>query len=310
MNLIWLVVGVVLLYLGGEGLVRGAVAIGRRFEVSPIVIGLTIVSVGTSSPELSATLAGVFQGAPAISFGNVVGSNVANLGLVLGLTALIWPLDVAARFIRREIPFMLGVSAAMFLLIRDDSIGRIEGTILLLGLVLYLRSLFTDKEGPEVEAEFERAYGEGQKSVWGAVLAVAVGIALLVVGAHVLIKGAVGLARSLGVSERVIGLTMVAFGTSLPELASSVAAAIRHEGDLVLGNLIGSNIFNILFILGTTAVIRPIPVESATVWVDLVVMMGVSILTWLLLRSGHRLARIEGSLLLASYLAYLIYLFV
>ena len=310
MNVIWLIIGIVLLYIGGEGLVRGATGLGRRFGVSPIVIGLTIVSFGTSSPELAATLAGVFQGAPAVSFGNVVGSNIANLGLVLGLTALIWPINVAAQFIRREMPILLAVSAAMFFLVQDGGIGRVEGLILLIALFVYVRSLFKAKEEPEVEAEFEEAFGDKQKSAIWSTVAVILGILLLVAGANYLIQGAVGIARSMGVSERVIGLTMVAFGTSLPELASCVVAAIRREGDLVLGNLIGSNIFNILFILGVTGSIRPFAVDSVAVRPDLIAMMAISILAWLLLRTGTRLARLEGAALAACYLGYIVFLFV
>lgn len=310
MSFVLLVGGVLLLYIGGEALVRGAAAIGRHFGVSSIVIGLTIVSIGTSSPELAATLAGVFRGAPAVSFGNVVGSNIANLGLVLGLTALIWPLDIAARFIRREMPIMLAVSAATFVIVIDGVIGRLEGLLLLLALAGYLRSLITHDEKPEVEAEFDRAYSDRRQPIKWSILAVVVGIALLIFGAQVLITGAIGMARSLGISERVIGLTLVAFGTSLPELASCVVAAMRREGDLVLGNLIGSNIFNVLFILGTTATIRPILVQTRAVWPDLIAMMIVSLLAWVLLRTGRRLARKEGLLLMATYFAYLIYLFV
>ena len=310
MNYIWLVIGTGLLYVGGEGLVRGASALGQRFGVSPIIIGLTIVSLGTSSPELAATLAGVFQDAPAMAFGNVVGSNIANLGLVLGLTALIWPIDVAAQFIRREIPFMLIVSAAMFVVVRDGGVSRVEGVIFLIALLVYLRSLFNNQEKPEVEAEFERALGDNQKSAVWSLIAILIGIALLVAGANYLIKGAVGLARSIGVSERVIGLTMVAFGTSLPELASCMVAAVRREGDLVLGNLIGSNIFNILFILGVTATVRPFAVDTTAVRPDLIAMMAIGVLAWLLLRTGTRLARLEGAALAVSYVAYLIYLFV
>lgn len=309
MSFVLLVLGVTLLYAGGESLVRGASAIGRHFDVSALVIGLTIVSIGTSSPELAATLAGVFRGVPAVSFGNVVGSNIANLGLVLGLTAAIWPLTIAARFIRREIPIMLAVSAGTFLIVLDGVVGRFEGLLLLVALGAYLRSLMTYEERPEVEAEFDRAYGDRRKAILGSIVAVVAGIVLLVAGADVLIRGAVGLARTWGVSERVIGLTMVAFGTSLPELASCTVAAVRHEGDLVLGNLIGSNIFNILFILGATATIRPFVVQTQEVWSDLVVMMIVSVLAWFLLRTGHRLGRWEGALLMATYIAYMIYLF-
>lgn len=310
MDSCWLLLGVGLLYLGGEGLVRGASALGRRLGMSPMVIGLTIVSVGTSSPELAATIAGVLEGAPAVSFGNVVGSNIANLALVLGLTAIVWPLDVAACFIRREMPFMLLTSAWMFLLVVNGRIGRLEGVLLVGVLALYLRSLLGRQEDAEVEAEFAAAYGRGPTSGWVSGLAVLAGIGLLVAGAHFLILGAVGLARSLGVSERVIGLTMVALGTSLPEMASSAVAAIRREGDIVLGNLIGSNIFNILFILGTTSLVRSIAVETQEVWGDLLAMMIVSLMAWFFLRTGRRLARVEGLLLVAAYVTYLAYLFV
>lgn len=310
MNLIWLLLGVGLLYIGGEGLVRGAAAFGRRHGLSPMVIGLTIVSVGTSSPELAASLAGVFKGAPAVSLGNIVGSNIANLGLVLGLTAFIWPLTVAARFIRREVPFMLLTSALMFLLVRDEVVGRLEGALLLAILIVYLRSLLSSSEQSSIESEFAEAYGSGSTSAGWSLTAILVGIGLLVLGANALILGAVGVARMMGVSERVIGLTIVAFGTSLPELASSVVAAIRREGDIVLGNLIGSNIFNILFILGATAAIRPVPVMGESFWVDLIAMMVVSLIAWALLHTGRRLARAEGALLMTFYCAYVIYLFV
>jgi cation:H+ antiporter len=310
MDLLRLILGVVLLYLGGECLVRGAAALGRRLGLSPMVIGLTIVSVGTSSPELAATMAGVFQGAPAVSFGNVVGSNIANLALVLGLTAMIWPLAAAARFIRHEVPVMFAASALTVLLVVNGKIGRVEGAVLLVLLAGYLRRLLrSDGESADVREEFELAYGSGGSSRWWSIAAVVAGIALLVVGANTLIRGAVGIATALGVSERVIGLTMVAFGTSLPELASSLVAAKRGEPDIVLGNLIGSNVFNILFILGTTAVVRPIPVVPGEVWLDLAVMLGISLVVWVLLATNNRLTRREGLFLAVSYCLYIIYLF-
>lgn len=310
MDLLRLVLGIALLYMGGEGLVRGAAALGRRFGLSPMVIGLTIVSVGTSSPELAATMAGVFQGAPAVSFGNVVGSNIANLSLVLGFTAMIWPLAAAARFLRKEIPVMFVTSALTVPLVMSGSIGRGEGAVLLLLLVGYLmRLLRGDSESADVEKEFELAYGGGRSSAWWSATAVAVGIALLVVGAQILIQGAVGIATALGVSERVVGLTMVAFGTSLPELASSLVAAKKGEPDIVLGNLIGSNVFNILFILGTTAVFRPIPAALDEVWLDLTVMLGISLVVWILLATSNRLSRREGLFLTLAYCLYTFYLF-
>ena len=311
MDLFLLVLGIGLLYLGGEGLVRGAANLGRRFGLSSMVIGLTIVSMGTSSPELAASLVGVFQGAPAVSFGNIVGSNIANLSLVLGVTATIWPLTVAARFIRREVPFMLLTSALVFPLVWDDQVNRAEGVLLLAILAVYLFRLLWKRapEEPQVSAEFEEAFGEGWRSTAASIVMVIAGIGLLVLGAQALIHGAVGMARSLGVGERVIGLTVVAFGTSLPELASSMVAAARKEGDIVIGNLIGSNVFNILFILGATAAVRPVMIVEP-VWLDLIVMLLVSLVVWRCFGTGSKLTRAEAVGLVVGYVTYIVVLFI
>ncbi len=310
MDILYILLGMGLLYLGGEGLVRGAVALGRAFGLSPLVIGLTLVSVGTSSPELAASVAAVLKGAPAVAFGNVVGSNIANLALVLGLTAAIWPLTVRRDFVRRDVPIMLLASGSMFLLVANGWIGRPESFLLLAAMALYLRYLLRSEAAPpEVEAEFAAEFGR-RRPVGLGILSALAGIALLVGGAYLLITGAVGLARNLGVSERVIGLTMVAFGTSLPELASSLVAAFRRQGDIVLGNLIGSNIFNILFILGTTAAVRPVAVQTSAVWLDLVVMMAISLLVTVFLATGSILSRREGVVLAVVYGVYTVYLYV
>ena len=309
MDIVYIVAGVALLYLGGEGLVRGAVAMGQALGLSPLVVGLTIVSMGTSSPELAASLAGVLQGAPAVAFGNVVGSNIANLSLVLGLTAAIWSLKVASGFLRRDVPIMLLISAWMFWLVANGLVTRFEAFCLLAMLALYLQFVLRKEAvSPEVKAEFASEYGK-PKPLGPSFLAALAGIALLVLGAHLLVNGAVGVARLLGVSERVIGLTMVAFGTSLPELASCIVAAFRREGDVVLGNLVGSNIFNILFILGATAAVRPVEVATSEVWIDLGVMMAVSVLVYIFLLTGSRLSRWEGVLLTVIYGTYAAYLY-
>jgi len=311
MNLLFVLAGVVLLYLGGESLVRGATSAGRRFGLSPMIIGLTIVSMGTSSPELAATLAASIEGAPAVAFGNVVGSNISNLALVLGITALIWPLDVAARFIRSDAPLMILTSAMLYLLVWNGRIGRGEGGILLLVLILFLISLIRRRrtESTHIQAEFQEAYGRSGLPTWVSITAILLGIALLVFGAKILIHGAVGLATAMGISERVIGLTLVALGTSLPELASSIVAALHREGDVVIGNLIGSNLFNVLMILGLTSVISPLAVETGAVWLDLNVMMFVSVVAWYFLKTHSRLGRHEGAILVSIYMAYIAYLF-
>jgi cation:H+ antiporter len=311
MDLLQILLGVALLYAGGEGLVRGASALGRTLGLTPMVIGLTVVSFGTSSPELAASLAAVLQGSPAVSFGNIVGSNIANFGLVLGATTAIWPLAVAGRFLQRDMPFLIVVSLSMFWVVRDGSVDRLEGLVLVAVLAVYLR-LLTRKpaETEEVTAEFAREYGTAKLNVAWSLILVASGIGLLVLGANSLVQGAVGVARSLGVSERVIGLTVVAFGTSLPELAACIVAATKREGDIVLGNLIGSNIFNILFILGVTAAVHPLRVETHVVRLDLAVMLALTLVVWGFLTTGRRLVRWEGVVLFLGYCGYAAWLFV
>ena len=290
---------------------RGSINLARAVGLRPMVIGLTVVSFGTSSPELASTLAAALQGAPAVAFGNVVGSNIANLGLILGLSALLWPLSTTARFLRREVPLMLAASLLLLVLVPGGEISRFEGAVLLALLVLFLTFLLrAEPERKAVRAEFVREYGEHRAPLGRSLFFIVVGIALLILGAKALVTGAIGVARVHGISERVIGLTMVALGTSLPELASSIVAAVKKEGDIVLGNLIGSNVFNILCILGATAVAAPVEVVvTRATWVDLGVMLAVALLTWLFLATRLRLDRWEGAVLLASYCGYTLWLF-
>lgn len=312
MDFLLLIVGAALLYWGGEWLVTGASALARHLGLSSLVIGLTVVAFGTSAPELAATLTATLTGSPAIAFGNVVGSNIANLGLILGITGLIHPLVTTARFLWREVPFMLGASVLMTALALDGMVGRLEGLLLFALLVPYLVYLLRDGgESPTVAAGFDTEYGEGEgQRLLRHTLKVVAGIALLVLGAKALISGAVGIARFFGVPERIIGLTLVAFGTSLPELASAIVAALKREGDIILGNLIGSNVFNILAILGVTAMVRPVEVERVGALGDLIAMLALSFLVWPFLRSGLRLRRLEGGILLLAYLLYLGWLMV
>ncbi len=310
MDLLYIAAGIGLLYLGGEGLVRGAVALARVFGLSPMVIGLTVVSFGTSSPELAATLTAALRGAPEVAFGNVVGSNVANIGLILGLTAMIWPLATRGRFLRREMPFMLLASALLFPLVANGVVSRLEGVGLLAILVLFLGYLLrTGDEYLDIEEEFSREFAFGATPALKALAFVAIGIACLVLGAKLLIAGAIAVARDYGVSERVIGLTMVAIGTSLPELAASVVAAVKRQGDIVLGNIIGSNVFNALCILGATALVEPVRIEVPSAHFDLAVMLGLSVLVWPFLATRMRLERWEGAVLFAVYWGYMGWLF-
>ncbi len=278
--------------------------------MSPLVVGLTVVAFGTSAPELAATLAATLSGNPQVAYGNVVGSNIANLSLVLGLAALVRPLRTRARFIRREMPFLLLVSLVLFYVVADGWIGRAEGALLFAGIIVYLTYLLREKsETPDVEAEFAAEYGQTVPAAWISLLGVAAGVALLTGGAAALVEGASALARSWGVADRVVGLTVVALGTSLPELASSLVAARKGESELVLGNLVGSNIFNVFAILGITAMVHPVKPDGPGVIVDLSVMLGLVLLAWPFLYTGLRLGRREGAVLLLVYVFYIRYLY-
>ena len=309
MNLLLVLLGAFFLYLGGEALVKNAVRLARTWGMSPLVVGLTVVAFGTSSPELVATLIAATRGAPAIALGNVIGSNIANLGLILGLTTLIYPIRTNVRVIRREVPIMLFVSLLLPLLIIDQSVGRLEGLGLLALLAPYLWLLLRTREGGAFTGEFEQEYGVATVPLWRVLAGVGLAIGLLVVGAHSLVEGGVGLARAIGVSERVIGVSLVAFGTSLPELATALVAAFRREADIVIGNLVGSNIFNVLAVLGTTALVVPLHVTWAGTRLDLAVMLAFSIVVVPFLVTGHRISRLEGGVLLLSYAAYIGFLY-
>lgn len=312
MNYVFLVVGIALLYFGGEGLIRGAVRLARSLGVSPLVIGLTIVAFGTSSPELFANLAAVLGDTPELAFGNILGSNVANVALILGLSAVITPIVVRSVVVRREVPVMLLASVALVPVFLGGVMGRFEGAVFVLLLAVYLWRLFQGDERPAVEAEFAIEYGESRKAgadarSW---LLVVGGLLLLAGGARLLVLGATAIARSWGVPELVIGLTVVAIGTSLPELVTSIVAAAKGEPDIALGNVVGSNVFNVLGILGISALVRPLPLPADGGWRDIFVMLGFSIVLLPMLISGLRLARFEGALLLLGYVGYTVWLFV
>lgn len=315
MDVLFFLVGLALLVTGGDILVRSASRLALLLGMSPLLVGLTVVAMGTSAPELAASLSAALAGTPAIALGNVVGSNTANLGLILGLAALLSPLTTTSRFLRREALIMLASSVLLLALLRDGALLRAEGVLLLVLFALFTAYLLWDSRRrgaggePPDAAPAEPGVASRQAPLGLTLLLLLAGLALLVVGAQSTVSGATGIARALGVPDAVIGLTMVAVGTSLPELASTVAAAARRQGDMVLGNLIGSNIFNILFILGTTATVQPLRVAPDALRVDLWVMLGVSALTLPLLRTGLRLGRREGSLLLVLYAAYTAYLY-
>ena len=311
LDLLAILVGVALLFGGGELLVRNASALASAWGLSPMVVGLTIVAFGTSAPELAASLTAALQGSPQIALGNVVGSNTANIALVLALVALVRPPTATASFLRREVPIMVGAAALLVVLLVGGTVGRGDGALLLLLLVAYLLVLLRPvEEKAEVREAFAEEYGRPARiSTWAAALLVVAGLALLVGGANVLVLGATSLARDFGLPEMVIGLTLVAVGTSLPELATSLIAAAKRQSDIALGNIVGSNIFNVLGIVGATAVARPLRIPYEAIAIDLWVMLGLSVLFVPFLVTGLRLGRREGAVLVTLYLGYVAYLY-
>lgn len=305
-DLLLIALGVAGLYFGGEVLVTNAKRLAHHFGMSPMAIGLTVVAFATSAPELAAAMTANLRGSPDLAVGNAVGSNIANVGLILGLTALFFVLPAAPRFVRRELAFMIVVSVLMYpILLTESVIGRLEGLVLFALLVLFLWTLLRD---PGHQHQYEEEDIE-DVPLWRSSLGVAIGIALLVIGAQLLVIGASEIARALGVSERVIGLTLVAIGTSLPELAASLVAGRRGEVDLVMGNLVGSNIFNMLCILGLTALVEPLAVAPGVLTLDYWVMLGTSLLLMVFLLTSKRLTRLEGGVLLFIYVGYSMFLF-
>jgi cation:H+ antiporter len=319
LNILLCMVGFALLYYGAEWLVKGSSSLARNLGVKPIVIGLTVVAFGTSAPELVVSLISSVQGKSMIAVGNVVGSNVCNIGLVLGMAALLQPITCDRSVIRRDIPIMLGISLYLLLLSWDSQISRFEGATLFGGIILYTlyNYLVAKKEGsnPDGGSATLTAELEGIGYIASRqrqIIFILVGIVGVVLGAQMVVSSAVNIMTVLGVSEKFIGLTVVAFGTSLPELATSVVAAFRKEMDISIGNLVGSNVFNIMSVLGVASLIRPIPIpggfiESGLI-VDYLVMMVTSFLPWLLIRRGNILSRPGGLLLLACYVGYIVYL--
>ena len=313
--LLSLLVGFVLLVAGAEGFVRGAARLAAVIGLSPLVIGLTVVSYGTSAPELAVSLRASFLGQAEIALGNVIGSNIFNILMTLGIASLIVPLTVAQQLIRLDVPIMIGVTGLMLMFAVDGELGRVDGSILLIGSIIYTAFLVLQSRqetDEEVQAEYEKEYARtGQRSWKQAirnVLMLVIGLALLVVGANLLVFGATEIAEAMGVSQLIIGLTIVAIGTSLPELATSVVACYRGERDIAVGNVVGSNIFNILTILGVTATVSGVPVNSAAISFDIPVMLAVAVACLPIFYTGNRISRWEGLLFISYYVAYTAYL--
>lgn len=346
MPMVWLLAGLGLLIVGAEWLVRGASRIAAGFGVPSLIIGLTVVAFGTSAPELAVSVSSSLAGNSDVALGNVVGSNILNVLLILGLSALICPLVVSRQLVRLDVPLMIAASIAVFLMGLDGRIGRVDGAILFSAILVYIGFLIYkeyarrggEKRGagsdlPEQvdQGAFSKAMDSAAPTTstrstnapalttlpggfWAGwllpALLTAAGLALLVLGSRWLVTGAVTIARSLGVSDLIIGLTLVAAGTSLPEVATSIIAAVRGERDIAVGNAVGSNLFNLLAVLGAAAFVAPdgIAVSSAALRFDIPVMIAVAVACLPIFFTGHVIARWEGGLFLAYYGAYLAYL--
>lgn len=299
--------GFVLLLFGAEFLVRGAVSLARRLNVSPMIIGMTIVAYGTTSPELVVSIQAAVDGLPGISVGNVVGSNIANILLILGASAVIFPIVVKPKELYRDAAFMLGAALLFTALALSGTIERSQGFLMVAALIGYSVYAFMaerrrGREDPA--AELAEEFEEGPRSTWLAVLSVIGGVVAVVIGARLLVSAAVFTARVLGVGEEVIGLTIVAVGTSLPELATAVVAAFRRHSEVAVGNILGAGIYNLLAIMGLVAIVAPIPVPAQILVFDLWCMLAVTIvlLALLLLRKG--LSRTAGIFFLIAFAAY------
>jgi cation:H+ antiporter len=306
--------GFALLYFGAEWLVKGSSSFARSYGISPIVIGLTVVAFGTSAPELVVSLVSSIQGKGMIAVGNVVGSNICNIALVLGMTALFQPVTGSRSVFRRDIPIMLIVSLYLLALTFDSEIDRLEGAALFSGIILYtFFNYYSTKRENKTNADHGELDGIGHvRSRAKQILYIVTGIACVVLGAELVVNSAEKIMQHFGVSEKFIGLTIVAFGTSLPELATSVVAAIRKEMDISIGNLVGSNVFNIMSVLGLAALVKPIVIPGGFVesglFYDYLVMLFVSFMPWLLMRKNSTISRPGGFVLLCCYAGYLGYL--
>ena len=300
MDYLYLIAGLVGLFFGGEALVRGSVGIARRMAIPPLLIGLTVVGFGTSTPELLVSVDAAWRGVPDIALGNVVGSNIANILLIIGLSALIWPITVMGATLRRDTGVMMAGALLLVPMFAMAQMGRLSGLTLVAGLAAYLVWAYR----PPGEMAAEDVGVTAPASAFVSTLWVLGGLVALMIGARCLVDGAVSIARGYGISEAFIGLTIVAVGTSLPELATSLIAALRRQSEIAIGNIVGSNIFNVLGILGVTALIAPIPVASRFLTFDLPVMIAFSLFLTVLLLTRPVIGRGIGAAMLAGYAAY------
>lgn len=296
-DFLFIILGVALVLFGADKLTEGAAALARRMNVPEIIIGLTIVAAGTSAPELFVSLVSALNGTPDLAVGNVVGSNTMNCMLIVGCAAMVAPMTISPSTVKKDIPFSVAASVLLILLAFNSFLGRLDGIILLLGFAVFMTYTLMQAKMGSSETVKETS------PIWKNILFIVFGLAGLVIGSNLFVDSASDVALSLGISEGVVGLTIVAGGTSLPELATSVVAARKGQSAIAIGNVIGSNVFNILLILGLTATISPLEIEGITT-IDLAVMLLSVVLVWLFSRTRYTVERWEGALLLGLYLVY------
>lgn len=304
MEIVWLLISLVILYFGAEWLVSGASSFAARLGVSPLIIGLTIVSMGTSAPELVVSVKAAMNGQSALSIGNVLGSNLFSIGIILGISALVYPLAVKRQLLKFDVPVMVLTSLLFMVLFIDGKLSLVEAIIFILLFAAYLAYLFVtslrdSKKGKVTDEEAIKLYKHWIIDV----SLIAVGLVGLVYGSNLLVDNAIIIAQKLGMSEALIGLTIVAAGTSMPELATSVVAAMKKRSDIAIGNVVGSNIFNLLLILGVAGLIYPIETSDINI-VDSLFVVGVSALLWFFMKIGTRIRRWQGVIFLGVYLVY------
>ena len=310
MDYIWLVLGLVVLVIGGEFLVRGAVDFAKAMRISPLVVGMTVVAFGTSAPELLVSLTSAVQGNPQIAVGNVVGSNIANIALVLGITVLIFPIVADRQTKRVDLPMMLGATFLFYFFAEDLEISLIEGIVMLSSIVIFTYLLIKNTREKKTEELHENIDDlKKNPNYFASAPILIIGFVGLYFGAEWFVKGAVGIADELlgdnPQKNTIIGVTVVAFGTSAPELVASCVAAYRKQTDISVGNLIGSNIFNILVVLGLTSVVTPVPVTKEVMAFDILWVIGIAVLLVILVAIGNKIGRFKGAILLSTYIAYI-----
>lgn len=310
LNSLIFVVGLGILYYGAEWLIKGAASLALSYGIRPLVVGLTVVALGTSMPEFLVNFFAALSGQDSLALGNIVGSNIANIGLILGLSAIVLPLAVGPAMLRKEYPIMLLVMILFWFIAMDGTISKWDGLLLIIGLIAFFvflvldarrhRAALTDVTSVETE--------EVKSPAWKKIVHIVGGVVMLAVGARMMVVSAVTIAETLGIEPVIVGLTVVAIGTSLPELAASVLSAVRGETDLSVGNVLGSNLLNVLFVIGLTAMIRPLQVEQAVISLHFPVMLGFCIVLLPFMWTRYRLSRYEGVVLFIGFFIYVFYL--